>query len=92
MKRPVCIDPDLLKRTLAYLRKPDPADLSRIHIIKELEEIDAHVPDAYDRNYGDDKRCANCGHAYYRHFDTYDDMEPVGCKYCNCWKFVKAFD
>lgn len=28
-----------------------------------------------------------CGHSYYRHFDSYDGMEPVGCKYCECWTF-----
>ena len=35
----------------------------------------------YDENFGDDKEC-QCGHPYYRHFDTYDDMSPAGCKYC----------
>ena len=33
--------------------------------------------------FGDDRLCI-CGHAYYRHFDTYEDMKPVGCKYCPC--------
>lgn len=36
----------------------------------------------YDSNFGDDKAC-ECGHPYYRHFDTYDDMAPIGCKYCS---------
>lgn len=40
----------------------------------------------YNKNFGDDKIC-QCGHAYYRHFDTYDDMYPVGCKYCECFEF-----
>ena len=35
----------------------------------------------YDPDYGDDKMC-QCGHPYYRHFDTYEKMKPVGCKYC----------
>lgn len=35
----------------------------------------------YDPDFGDDKQC-KCGHIYYRHFDTYDGMSPVGCKYC----------
>jgi len=41
----------------------------------------------YDEHFGDDKEC-ECGHDYYRHFDTYDNMSPVGCKYCGCgtWK------
>lgn len=42
----------------------------------------------YDAKIGDDKIC-ECGHAYYRHFDTYDDMRPVGCKYCCCNKFTE---
>jgi len=37
----------------------------------------------YDSNFGDEELCT-CGHVYYRHFDSYDDMQPVGCKYCNC--------
>ena len=36
---------------------------------------------AYSKEVGDDKMCV-CGHPYRRHFDTYDDMKPVGCKYC----------
>jgi hypothetical protein len=28
-----------------------------------------------------------CGHSYYRHFDSWEGMEPVGCKYCECWTF-----
>jgi hypothetical protein len=37
---------------------------------------------AYDPNFGDDRLCT-CGHPYYRHFDTYEDMYPIGCKYCH---------
>jgi hypothetical protein len=31
-----------------------------------------------------------CGHTYHRHFDGYDRMKAVGCKYCGCYCFVKA--
>lgn len=41
---------------------------------------------AYNDEFGDDKVCA-CGHVYYRHFDSYDDMFPIGCKYCPCGEF-----
>jgi hypothetical protein len=41
----------------------------------------------YNPKYGDDKIC-KCGHPYYRHFDTYENMEAVGCKYCGCFEFV----
>lgn len=44
---------------------------------------------AYNPDYGNDRKC-QCGHDYYRHFDTYDEMEPVGCKYCHCDEFVEA--
>lgn len=47
---------------------------------------------AYDPNFGDDKECAHCGHPYSRHFDPYENDEPVGCKYCNCMRFVEVND
>lgn len=40
----------------------------------------------YNSKYGDQKKC-ECGHIYYRHFDTYDGMEDCGCKYCGCSTF-----
>jgi hypothetical protein len=43
----------------------------------------------YNPNYGDDRIC-ECGHPYYRHFDTYDNMNPCGCKYCECMEFKLA--
>lgn len=47
----------------------------------------------YNPKYGDDHMC-NCGHPYYRHFDTYPDsegvrMRAIGCKYCGCREFVE---
>lgn len=36
--------------------------------------------------YDQEARCT-CGHAYERHFDSYDDMANVGCKYCECPEF-----
>lgn len=40
----------------------------------------------YNTNYGDARVC-ECGHPYYRHFDPYEQMRNVGCKYCGCFKF-----
>ena len=40
----------------------------------------------YDPEYGDDKIC-ECEHPYHRHFDSYENMSPVGCKYCECRSF-----
>lgn len=48
--------------------------------------VETAVEYKYDPLFGDDKICA-CGHAYYRHFDTYEKMAPVGCKYCGCGQF-----
>lgn len=42
---------------------------------------------SYNPDYNEDAKC-ECGHAYYRHFDTYEDMYPCGCKYCSCGEFV----
>lgn len=43
----------------------------------------------YNCDYGDARLC-ECGHRYDRHFDSYEDMEPVGCKYCPCGDFVEG--
>lgn len=43
----------------------------------------------YNPNYGDDRVC-ECGHNYYRHFDSYENMGGVGCKYCRCCEFKEA--
>jgi len=40
----------------------------------------------YNPKYGNHRVC-ECGHPYYRHFDTYDQMYPCGCKYCGCGEF-----
>lgn len=42
----------------------------------------------YNPNYGDNRVCI-CGHPYYRHFDTYENMYPCGCKYCSCDNFIE---
>ena len=40
----------------------------------------------YNPNFGDTKKC-KCGHIYEVHFDSYENMEPCGCKYCGCFEF-----
>ena len=52
-----------------------------------IEEISIQKSFKYNKNYGDNKLCA-CGHSYYRHFDSYENMEAVGCKYCDCYEFI----
>ena len=46
------------------------------------------VQRCYNPNYGDDRMCV-CGHPYFRHFDTYEDMSATGCKFCDCTEFVE---
>jgi hypothetical protein len=46
------------------------------------DEIDSHWDGSKDQN-----ALCKCGHIYYRHFDTCDEMISVGCKYCDCKKF-----
>ena len=45
----------------------------------------------YDPTFDEYKECI-CGHPYYRHFDTYEDMRPVGCKYCGCGSFQEEVE
>ena len=54
-----------------------------------LKEVVTRTVLKYNPRYGDDRVC-QCGHAYYRHFDSYENMEPIGCKYCDCVEFVEA--
>jgi hypothetical protein len=56
--------------------KDEPYLLENIFVIKRK----------YNPNYDNDKTCI-CGHPYHRHFDSYENMEAVGCKYCGCNNF-----
>lgn len=65
----------------AKYRKAGPDDPYReiaLNVVGILKE--------YNPEYGDDRLC-ECGHTYYRHFDSQDGMAPVGCKYCCCDEF-----
>lgn len=53
----------------------------------ETEVIVKAIFREYNPEYGDEKLC-KCGHSYYRHFDSYEGMAPVGCKYCQCDEFI----
>ena len=57
--------------------------------IEEKEKVVISKKRVYNPNYGDSRIC-RCGHSYYRHFDTYEEMSPVGCKYCSCGEFIEA--
>jgi hypothetical protein len=58
------------------------AKIEKPYIIK----IATYVEHQYNPKYGDERICV-CGHEYYRHFDSYEKMATVGCKYCGCQNF-----
>ena len=51
--------------------------------------IDVHIEHKYNPKYGNGRIC-KCGHAYHRHFDSYENMDNVGCKYCGCHNFEET--
>lgn len=53
------------------------------YIYKPFTSQEAYYNPKYDSN-----APCQCGHPYYRHFDSYEDNAPVGCKYCDCYEFV----
>lgn len=48
--------------------------------------VTVDVSKRWNDEYDQDAEC-KCGHPYYRHFDSYEQMENVGCKYCRCDEF-----
>ena len=40
----------------------------------------------WNSKYPQNTEC-ECGHTYYRHFDSYEEMDACGCKYCGCYGF-----
>ena len=54
-----------------------------------LLQITVDIDKKYNPKYGNHKIC-KCGHEYYRHFDTYDNMDSCGCKYCKCSEFQEV--
>lgn len=56
---------------------------------KEKYASKASFNNVYDKKLDVNENICICGHTYHRHFDTYEDMRPIGCKYCGCHCFVK---
>lgn len=54
-----------------------------------LKTVTIETGREYNPNYGDNRKC-KCGHTYYRHFDSYEQMKAVGCKYCDCYIFEES--
>jgi len=76
----ICKDYEIFEDTIGIMSN----EQQKPYIVK-LEE---NVIRLYNPEYGDDKLCT-CGHVYYRHFDTYDEMFSIGCKYCDCRLFTE---
>lgn len=53
-----------------------------------LATIRNEVVLTYNPQYGDYRVC-QCTHVYVKHFDTYEEMAVVGCKYCDCETFTE---
>lgn len=51
-----------------------------------IKVVTLKVTHKYNPDYGDERVCV-CGHPYHRHFDSYEDMYAIGCKYCACYEF-----
>jgi hypothetical protein len=56
---------------------PELKKFNEPYLIKE----EVVVTKIYNPCYGDNRICI-CGHPYYRHFDSYEHNDAVGCKYC----------
>ena len=69
---------ELVKASYRKAGPDDPYKETVLEVIGILKE--------YNPDFGDDKIC-ECGHTYYRHFDSWEGMAPVGCKYCGCDEF-----
>lgn len=74
---------------LAFLFEEDESVVDA-HICKladpYIEQTTVVVTREYNPEFGDGRVC-ECGHPYYRHFDTYENMHACGCKYCECITF-----
>jgi hypothetical protein len=76
-----------------WVMPDDRKEVERLRELLKYFDIDPNtkIPPPYDVTFGDDKMC-KCGHPYYRHFDTYEKMRAVGCKYCQCRDFEHNSD
>ena len=75
-------------RMASLLRLSQRYQTKMLHEIRSMNVFGNNCQ-VYNPEFGDQKLC-KCGHPYYRHFDTYEDMRAVGCKYCGCHLFIDA--
>lgn len=74
----------LIVRVLENHESSSVHDLRRIGDI--VTGIQSKIDRLWDENHDQNAKC-ECGHIYNRHFDGYEDMAAVGCKYCECFTF-----
>jgi len=74
-----------IKSNLEKIETDNPNLNNNPYIITEKTVIEKK----YNKDFGDERVC-ECGHPYYRHFDTYDNMYACGCKYCGCQNFIES--
>lgn len=74
-----------------YLSKVINKDFVNLETAPYHYTADYIIEPHYNPKFGDSKLC-KCGHSYYRHFDSYENMEAIGCKYCSCDSFEEKTD
>jgi hypothetical protein len=68
-----------------------------LHLVEDVKEapyisaIEISKNRKYNPHYGDNRVC-ECNHVYYRHFDSYENNYPCGCKYCQCDTFKEKVE
>lgn len=72
----------LMKRIVEDYEKGIEIDTKSAYIVT----FSVNIHHEYNPLFGDDREC-QCGHVYYRHFDSYEGMDACGCKYCACQHF-----
>ncbi|QOI67521.1 hypothetical protein SEA_BEUFFERT_143 [Streptomyces phage Beuffert] len=58
----------------------------RVHLENYVRE---NMVGLWNPDHDQQAKC-KCTHPYERHFDSYEDMYPIGCKYCECDTFNGA--
>lgn len=79
---------DFLAKKFYFVQDVANHRISKDRLISEYRESQGLAP-IWDENHDENDICL-CGHWYYRHFDSYENMRPIGCKYCDCYIFKSA--
>jgi hypothetical protein len=75
----------LLVMALDNYKSSSVEDLRRM--TEMVETLENQISRAWHEDHDQNAKC-KCGHQYHRHFDGYEDMASVGCKYCECYTFT----